>query len=237
MPPIPTITGSQMARIDSIMMNEIGVNTYQLMEMAGYMVAEAARQHLATSPRRILFLAGTGGNGGDAMVAARFLSGWGHDCAVLLTKSCSGYSGIAAHQLAALARLGIPVMEPADNQTLPDADLIIDGLFGFSLHGDPRGEAARLITLANAHPAPILAIDIPSGLDADSGAVGSPCIRAALTVTLALPKTGLLLAPADITGSILLADIGVPSQVYRRIGVEVPTDIFAAGPLIPIRHG
>ncbi len=232
MPTTPSITGSQMARIDHIMMNEIGVNTYQLMEMAGYMVAEAVRGQVSTNPQRILALAGTGGNGGDAMVAARFLAGWGHDCTVFLTKPREGYCGIAAHQLAALDRLSIPVMEPAELESLPDADLIIDGLLGFSLQGHPRGEAARLITLANAHPAPTLAVDIPSGLNADTGEVGDPCMRAAITVTLALPKTGLMMAPTEITGEILLADIGVPPQVYQRIGVGVPVDLFAAGSLV-----
>ncbi|MCO5218942.1 MAG: NAD(P)H-hydrate epimerase [Thermomicrobiales bacterium] len=232
MPTIPSITGTQMARIDQIMMNEIGVNTYQLMEMAGYMVAEAVRGQSPANPQRILALAGTGGNGGDAMVAARFLAGWGNDCTVILTKPREGYTGIAAHQLAALDQLSIPVIEPANLGSLPDADLIIDGLLGFSLRGSPRGEAARLIALANAHPALTLAIDIPSGLNADTGEVGDPCIRAAVTVTLALPKTGLMSASAAITGEIVLADIGVPPQVYQRIGVGVPVDLFAAGSLV-----
>ncbi|MCA9833306.1 MAG: NAD(P)H-hydrate epimerase [Thermomicrobiales bacterium] len=236
MPSIPSITGSQMAQIDAIMMNDVGVNTFQLMELAGYMVAEAARKHLrTTTPQRILALAGTGGNGGDAMVAARFLAGWGHDCTVLLTRQHHGYTGIAAHQLAALDQLHIPVIEPAELESLPEADLIIDGLLGFNLHGNPRGEAARLIALANAHPAPTLAIDISSGLNADTGEVGDPCIQATLTVTLALPKTGLMMAPPEITGQILLADIGVPPQVYGRIGVEVAGNLFARSSLLTIR--
>ena len=83
--------------------------------------------------------------------------------------------------------------------------------------------------MANDHPAPVVAIDLPSGLNATTGHVGDPCIQASMTVTLALPKTGLLTAPQAVTGEIWLADIGVPSSVYDRIGVQVPPDLFATG--------
>lgn len=234
---IPAITGEQMARVDRIMMDELGVDTLQLMELAGYGVANMARHHcglnLAQRPR-ILALAGTGGNGGDAMVAARLLHAWGATCTVLLTKPRDGYTNIAAHQLRIIDRMDISVIEPGA-APIPDADLILDGLLGFSLRGDPRGEAARLITLANDHAAPILAIDLPSGLDATTGAVRSPCIAPMWTITLALPKTGLATAPHTVTGDIWLADIGVPPGVYDKIGSSVPHDLFAQGSLIPYR--
>lgn len=235
---IPAISGEAMARIDRLMMDELGVDTLQLMELAGYGVADAVRQHgridLRARPH-ILALAGTGGNGGDAMVAARLLHAWGADATVILAKPRSAYSGIAAHQLAILDRMGIPADEPEGIEGLPGADLIIDGLLGFSLKGDPRGDAARLITMANEHSAPIVAIDLPSGLEATSGRVGEPCIRAALTVTLALPKTGLMEAPEDLTGPIWAADIGVPPAVYEDVGAEVPGDLFAEGSVVRVR--
>ena len=105
---------------------------------------------------------------------------------------------------------------------LPDADLIVDALLGFGLSGPPSGPAARLIAAANAHPAPILAVDLPSGLDARTGDPYEPCIRADATLTLALPKTGLL-APAarPVIGELAVADIGIPAEVYDRIGVRV----------------
>jgi len=232
---IPAITGEQMAEVDRIMMQDMGVDTLQLMELAGYGVADAIRRHagidLHAQPR-ILALAGTGGNGGDAMVAARLLQAWGAKATTVLVKPRDKFSGSARHQLAILDRMDIPVREPAEVEALPDADLVIDGLLGFSLRGDPRGEAARLIRMANDHPAPVVAIDLPSGLNATTGHVGDPCIQASMTVTLALPKTGLLTAPQAVTGEIWLADIGVPSSVYDRIGVQVPPDLFATGSLI-----
>ena len=105
---------------------------------------------------------------------------------------------------------------------LPDADLIVDALLGFGLSGPPSGPAARLITAANAHPAPVLAVDLPSGLDARTGDPYDPCIRADATLTLALPKTGLL-APAarPVIGELAVADIGIPPEVYARVGVHV----------------
>lgn len=236
---VPAISGESMAAIDRIMMEEVGVATLQLMELAGFGVADCVRRHcdldLATQPM-ILALAGTGGNGGDAMVAARLLHAWGARIQVVLSKPRSGYAGAAAHQLAILDRIGIPVREP-DGSQLPAADLIVDGLLGFSRRGNPRGEVARLIALANTSPAPVLAIDLPSGLDATSGEVGEPCIRAAWTVTLALPKSGLDISPTSLTGAIWLADIGIPAGVYDRIGVEVSANLFARSSLVEYRAG
>lgn len=245
---LPSISGTQMAEIDRIMMEEIGVNTYQLMEVAGWQIARLATSLLsghAGDPapaacvessahpglgdrhiNHIVLLAGTGGNGGDAMVAARLLTGWGHTCTVLLSQPRERYRGIAAHQLAILDALSITTQEPDQQSDIPEADLIIDGLLGFSLRSDPRGFAAVLIERANQHPAPVLAIDIPSGLNADTGSEGSPCVRAHTTVTLALPKKGLILAPSGITGEILVADIGVPPTIYRRFGLEVSPNTF-----------
>ncbi|MGB3329792.1 MAG: NAD(P)H-hydrate epimerase, partial [Thermomicrobiales bacterium] len=118
---------------------------------------------------------------------------------------------------------------------LPGADLILDGLLGFSAAGDPRGAVAVAIRAANAHPAPILAIDLPSGLDATTGAIGVPCVQATWTVTLALPKTGLR-APgaAAVCGAITVADIGVPADILRRAGAPVEASPFATAWFRPL---
>lgn len=225
-----------MAEIDRLMMEQIGVNTFQLMELAGYAAADAVRRRSdLPRPAMIVALAGTGGNGGDAMVAARLLAGWGHRCTVILSRPRSDFGGIAAHQLASLEALGIPVIEPAMVESLPVANLIIDGLLGFSLRGNPQGEVARLIELANASPSPVVAIDVPSGLNADTGEVGDPHIQADQTLTLALPKTGLLAADASVTGEIIVGDIGVSPAIYGMIGVQVSSDIFASDNLVTVR--
>ena len=108
---------------------------------------------------------------------------------------------------------------------------IVDGIIGYSLSGAPRGAAAKLIRWANAQEAPLLALDIPSGLDATTGAPHTPCIRAEATLTLALPKEGLRAAGARAyVGELYLADIGVPPQLYAR-----PTVDLAVGPLFAER--
>ncbi len=228
--PIPALTPDQMSRIDRIMVDDFGVTVLQLMEVAGQAVAAWAREHFLGGDARgktVLVLAGSGGNGGDGMVAARFLHSWGGRPAVWLSHEATTLRGAAAHQFRSLRTLGLPIQLPSDPgqegpAALPDADLIVDALLGFGLSGPPLGPAARLITAANAHPAPVLAVDLPSGLDSRTGHPYDPCIRADATLTLALPKTGLL-APAarPVIGELATADIGIPAEVYDRIGVRV----------------
>jgi NAD(P)H-hydrate epimerase len=227
---IPALTPEQMSRVDRIMVDELGIEVLQLMEVAGQAVAAWARERFLGGDARgktVLVLAGSGGNGGDGMVAARFLHGWGARPAVWLSHDPDRLHGAAAHQLRSLHSLGLPIhppLEPGrhDAGPLPGADLIVDALLGFGLSGAPSGPAAHLIVAANAHPAPILAVDLPSGIDARTGDPYDPCIRADATLTLALPKTGLLTAAArPLIGELAVADIGIPPEVYARLGVRV----------------
>jgi NAD(P)H-hydrate epimerase len=167
------------------------------------------------------------------MVAARFLHAWGATPAVWLGRRPLPSKGIAAHQLVILERLDVPIHEPTTTPALPAADLVIDALLGFSSAGAPTGETAALIVAANAHPAPCLAVDLPSGLEATTGTVFEPCVRADATLTLALPKTGLL-APAAraVVGELVAADIGVPVAAYARLGLTVGP-VFATGEFVP----
>ena len=222
----PALTPDQMSQVDRLMAHEFGVETLQLMELAGQAVAAWARERFLGDARgkRVLILAGRGGNGGDGLVVARLLHAWGAQPVVWLSHLLDRLGDAAAHQARSLTALGLPLHPPAADEviTLPPADLLIDALLGFGLNGPPSGPAARLIAAANAHPAPTLAVDLPSGLDAASGAPYDPCVRAAATLTLALPKTGLL-APAarPFTGELAVADIGIPPEAYARVGVEV----------------
>lgn len=227
--PIPALTPDQMAQVDRMMVDELGVDVPQLMELAGQAVAAFARERWLGGDargKRVLVLAGSGGNGGDGMVAARLLQAWGAAPRVWLSHDPATLRGLAAHQARSLAALAIPVVPPAPEQenpvALPPADLVIDALLGFGLSGPPSGVSARLIAAVNAHPAPVLAVDLPSGLDARTGEPYAPCVQAAGTLTLALPKTGLL-APAarPFIGELAVADIGVPPAVYAWLGVPV----------------
>jgi NAD(P)H-hydrate epimerase len=186
-------------------------------------------------------LAGSGGNGGGGLVAARRLTIWGAAAAVVLGQPRSEIREVPAHQLEILDRMGVPVWtaEQYPSDALAHADAILDALVGYGLQGPPRKPIASLIRAANSAPAPVIALDIPSGLDGDSGQAFDPTIRAATTLTLALPKGGLMQPAArEWTGDLYLADISVPVQVYQRLGIEIGpiftvSDIMA----VPLNSG
>jgi NAD(P)H-hydrate epimerase len=221
-----------MAEVDRITVEELGFDVLQVMEIAGRAVALFARDMLGGDPRgkRVLLLCGTGGNGGDGMVAARHLANWGAEVEIAL--SSRPERGPALHQVSIIERLGLPIHERGSLTPLPDADLIVDALLGFSLSGAPRGESARLIRLANEHEAPILAIDLSSGMDATTGECFEPTVQATATLTLGLPKTGFFAEIARKSlGKLVVADIGIPTEAYRRAGVTI-APWFAQDPLI-----
>ena len=122
---------------------------------------------------------------------------------------------VPRHQHDVLKKISVPIFEADKRSTLPDADLIVDAILGYGLRGDPRGAAVTLIGAANAHDAPVLSLDVPSGIDATTGLAHRPAIRATATMTLALPKKGLCAEAArDFVGELYLADIGVPPRLY-----------------------
>ena len=235
-----SVTPAQMAQVDRIMAGDFGVDVLQLMELAGQAIAAFAREHVLGSAlgKQVIVLAGSGGNGGDGMVAARLLNAWGARPVVWLSHDAAMLRGAAAHQLQSrLIALGLPVLSPpapAEPIALPGADLLIDALLGFGLSGPPSGASARLIAAANAHAAPVLAVDLPSGLDARTGEPYDPCVRADATLTLALPKTGLLAQAArPFVGELFVADIGVPAAAYARAGVTVGP-MFSKGSIVRV---
>jgi NAD(P)H-hydrate epimerase len=236
---IPAVTAAQMARVDRIMGDTYGVAPVQLMEHAGHAVATFTRILFPDADAldgEVLVLAGSGGNGGDALVAARFLAGWGAKVTVVLAKPAGELTGLTATHLQSLQALGVAILDGADVSALPDADVIIDGLLGFSTTAAPTGTTAHLVELANDHEGYLLSIDVPSGMDATSGEGFSPCIVASGTLTLGLPKTGLMRDEAvELTGSLILVDIGVPPAAYAHIGITVPDDLFSSTWMVPLR--
>ena len=161
-------------------------------------------------------------------VAARHLANRGAAVSVVPSSADHEMSPAAAHQLDIARRMGLDVT--ADPSP---AKLVVDALIGYSLHGDPVGRVAELIEWANAANAPVLALDVPSGLDATTGGAANPSVAATATLTLALPKLGLL--SAQQVGELYLADISVPSVVYKRMGILVP-NLFTEDGLIELRR-
>ncbi len=224
-PPPPALTAAQMAAVDALAMAR-GLALLQMMENAGGLLARAARLcpgwpatgciEPAAAP--ILVLAGRGGNGGGAMAAARRLAGQGFAVTAISTVAKSQLIPATRRQWRWFtAMTGHPFRsilgdwKAGSRIRLPAATLIIDGLLGYSLKGAPRGAVAALIATANRHPAPILAVDLPSGVDPDLGTAPGEAIAAAMTLTLVLPKRGL--AGPDgrrLAGRVWLGDIGIP---------------------------
>jgi NAD(P)H-hydrate epimerase len=220
---IPYITADQMREVDRVMVEEYGILLIQMMENAGRNPAHLARSRfLGGDPRdrRVLVLVGTGGNGGGGLACARRLHGWGAKVQVSTSAPPGRFQGTSATQLDIVQRLNVPVAHGLEDGALPASDLIVDAIIGYSLMGAPRGAAATLILAANAQRAPVLSLDVPSGIDATTGEAYDPAVRSTATLTLALPKTGLRApAAAPHVGELYLADIGVPPELYSSMDI------------------
>jgi NAD(P)H-hydrate epimerase len=221
-PLIPVISTGQMIEVDRLMVDEYGIQLIQMMENAGRNLAEQARRMLGgdLAGRRIAVLCGKGNNGGGGMVAARHLHNRGAAVQVTLAGDPDDLKVVPKLQWRILRAMQLPELDERD---LQQVDLIVDAMIGYGLSGDPRGQVAEWVARANASLRPVLALDAPTGLNTTSGTAGRPTVRAAATLTLALPKTGLVSEQAHLyVGELFLADIGAPPELYRRLELEVP---------------
>jgi len=234
---VPYVTTEQMIEVDRAMMEDYHIELIQMMENAGRNLADLARRRfLKDQPdgKLVAVLAGTGGNGGGALVCARRLNNWGADVRVYTTKPDDAFTPIPAHQLDVLHRMQVPVDAANAVSKLDAPDLIVDGIIGYSLNVAPRGTAADLIHWTNGQAAPLLSLDAPSGVDTTSGIVFDPAIRATATMTLALPKAGLQASGVAATvGELYLADISVPPALYKEPALRLNVgSIFAQSDII-----
>ena len=218
----------QMIEVDRLMIEEYHIELIQMMENAGRCLAIVARDvFLDNDPenKSICILAGTGGNGGGALVCARRLSNWGANVSVVLTGEDKNMTKVPKHQLDILRRMGvrISVAEIYDEEF----DLIVDGIIGYSVSGDPYGTAKEMIDWANMSRTKVLSLDTPSGLDLTTGIIYSPTIKADATLTLAMPKKGLFTnTSSDYVGALYLGDISVPPRLYGEDSLGLKADNF-----------
>ncbi len=213
---VPAVTTNQMRDIDRIAMEETGPNLFQMMENAGRNLAEMAIECLGANWRqaKIVVLAGTGGNGGGGIAAARHLANHGAHVALCLARH-DKLSEVSAWQRKIFQSTSGTEVLPQDLEKGP-AQIILDALIGYGLDSAPSGVFADLIAWANNTGAPILSLDVPSGMNSTTGETLGLSIQAVWTMTLALPKTGLA---SGKVGQLTLADIGIPAGTYRRIGL------------------
>jgi NAD(P)H-hydrate epimerase len=203
----PLYDGAQMRAIDAWAIEHERVSSLDLMERAGAGVAAAASE-LAPSGR-IVVVAGKGNNAGDGFVAARLLRSAGREVEVLLAGEPAGLSGDAASNL---ERLGEALPMPLARGFAADAALVIDAVLGTGASGAPRGEALAAIEAIRAAGAPVLAVDVPSGVDASSGEIAGLAVAALATVTFHAAKIGLCIEPGrGCAGDLRVVDIGMPA--------------------------
>ena len=208
----------QVRQFDRLAIEQLGVAGVVLMENAGRGAADATEQFLGGSSRkRIAIVAGGGNNGGDGFVIARHLHLRGGEPVVFLVADPARMTPDAAANFAILPHLNVPVRRAGGESLsrladeLRPFDLIVDALGGTGISGPLRGEPALAVEQINAAARPVVAVDIPTGLDCDTGQAPGPAVRANLTVTFVARKKGFD-APgaAEYTGKVIVADIGVP---------------------------
>lgn len=240
------LTREQAREFDRRAVTDFGMPSLLLMENAGRGVAVHLRR-VNPHKQRTVIVCGGGNNGGDGFVIARHLDNWGWPVKVVLLAAPSALQGDAALMYHILARTGIVI-----NVVLPDSvrfedylneeltnfndGWIVDALFGTGLRGTVRDPWNRVIAAMNASPAPVLAVDIPSGLDCDTGEPLGTAVRAAYTITFVGMKSGFLNPQALAwTGEIHVADIGAPRALLREFPLvgdppilRVPQDDSAA---------
>jgi len=239
------LSAEQMRELDRQTIEEIGLPGAVLMENAGRAAAALLQQRYAQlAPGPVLILAGRGNNGGDGFVIARHLLNAGWQVETLLLGEVAKVAGDAAINLQVLLHSAGMVHEIHDEQelqdrltSLPAPVLLVDALFGTGLNAPVRGLAAQFIAWANDSGLPVLAVDIPSGIDATSGRVLGTAVRAELTASFGFAKLGQLLYPgADHVGELQIIDIGIPRVLGEALQpVATLLGCEAAAQLLPVR--
>ncbi|MFA5515244.1 MAG: NAD(P)H-hydrate dehydratase [Desulfuromonadales bacterium] len=219
------LTASEMRALDRRAIEEIGIPGVVLMENAGRAAAEILlRRFAALAPGPVLVLAGKGNNGGDGYVIARWLRHAGWQVRTLVLAEAGTIVGDAAIHLHALQQSGGEIFFAADENALDQAlsgqdALLVDALLGTGLTSDVRGLYAQAIDWINAAALPVLAVDIPSGIDATTGKVLGRAVRAELTVSFDSLKIGHAVLPgAAYAGELAVVDIGIPVDLSRETG-------------------
>src|SRR5689334_7591044 len=220
------LSTTQMREADRRTIDDIGLPSLVLMENAGRQVVAAIEAMYADlQERQVAVLCGRGNNGGDGFVVARTLAQRGVDVSVFLIGRVADVRGDARVNLEILGRLGMTVVEIGDSQTwelhfseFRDCTLVVDAIFGTGLNAPITGLIESVIADVNASGIPVVSIDLPSGLSADTHDPIGPSIEASMTVTLAAPKLPLVLPPAEArAGDIVIADIGIPNEVIDAV--------------------
>ncbi|HEY9073682.1 MAG TPA: NAD(P)H-hydrate dehydratase [Desulfobaccales bacterium] len=223
------VTAAQMRELDRRAMEEVGIPSLVLMENAGRTTYEILRREFPDPDGEVAVLAGRGNNGGDGCVVARYLAQAGEPVVVFLLGQRDQVRGDARVNLEILRHHGLEVVEVIDEShlnglvhRLARAGLIVDAVLGTGLDKPVQGLLATLSDRVNHLRAPVLAVDMPTGLSADSGEVLGAAMQAEVTVTYGWPKLGQILPPGrDYVGRLWQVDIGIPPELAAQLTVEL----------------
>jgi NAD(P)H-hydrate epimerase len=238
---IPTLSAAEMAEVDRRAIDDYGIGLAQMMEQAGSHLAEVTRLELGGSllGRALVIAVGPGHIGGGGLVAARHLVNRGAHVRVVLARPALRSTQASRRQLATLltmrTRCCVATYDVTDDElseALRASDVVVDAIVGYGLAGPPRDEVQRLIDHVVRSGRPVISLDLPSGLDPDTGSVPGSAVAATATMTVALPKRGLFASdgPAH-AGRVYLADIGIPASLYGELGIVVGP-LFAEGRIL-----
>src|SRR5260370_31769641 len=251
--PMKAVTGAEMREVDRLTTERFGIPSVQLMEAAGKHVADAVlREFSPQLARRVAVLCGKGNNGGDGLVAARYLRAAGVAPRVCLFGNPKELHGDAGANLARYLETGATIIAIEDEAAwqrawpaIADSEVMVDALLGTGLRGAATGQLAQAIEAINrlsaqataARPTLILAVDTPSGLPSDGQSAEGPVLHAHRTVTFTAPKVSQLLSPdADGVGVLEVCAIGLPAALVEEIGQGTlrwaGPDEFAGLPLV-----
>ena len=221
------ITAKEMSSVDELMINYYGISLVQMMENAGLSLAMLASKIIKYKKnKKIVVLVGKGNNGGGSLVAARHLHNFGYKVEVI--SSNKSLKKIPLRQLKILKKMKVSIYNYNNKKIekiINGSDLIVDGLLGYNSKGNPYGAIKDLIEIANNSKKKILSLDIPSGLDPDTGKTYNPCIKANYTLTLAYPKKGLLAKKSKkYTGKLYLSYLTIPRELSRKLKLKINQD-------------
>jgi NAD(P)H-hydrate epimerase len=220
------VTAQQMKQMDRLTIESFGIPGIVLMENAARGATDALFRHFPhVHSLKVGVAAGHGNNGGDGFVIARYLAGANVSVDVYLLSKRNKVRGDAAENLRLLDRMNVPVREITDlsqfdayRDRMSRCDLWVDAMLGTGLKSDVRGLFKEMISLVNAAQTPVLAVDIPSGLDSDTGKPCGSCVQATVTVTFGLPKIGHVVLPgSEFVGRLEIVDIGIPAGVVAEV--------------------
>lgn len=236
------VTAAQMRTVDARAIKDFHLPANVLLEHAGLHVAKTVWQLLArTTRKRVVLFAGKGNNGGDGFVAARHLRHWGASVRVFAVADEAGLAKPVAQALRGARAFGVDVIvldeksERNARLNVAASDVVVDALLGTGMKDKPKSFVAKAIDLINGGNKPVVSVDLPSGIDADTGHAAGASVRATWTVTFGAPKIGLLIGEGrDAAGRIVVADIGLPKQLFATGDYTFVTAPVARH-LLPVR--